>query len=234
MENNLKTFYRFTTMLDFLSFDYLNNQNEIEKNMFHYEHFYPEDGNIGSKFISLITPKSLGFDVKQKKHIIKNVKLEYVFLNNNTLELNISLNFRNLTQAELSLFESEHRESIHSFIQDISVGNIDFSKDYNIQYNCGKFFSSIDYKFNVSFKEIFNVNVDSLKLESIYFYIADLPQISDENFKALFCFIDSFLDQKKLTKDGIILTENICNDFRKNNFIFDKDFEDYMELTYGK
>tara|TARA_Y100000588_G_scaffold395311_1_gene522979 strand:+ start:17240 stop:17734 length:495 start_codon:yes stop_codon:yes gene_type:complete len=164
MENNLKTFYRFTTMLDFLSFDYLNNQNETEKTMFYYEHFYSEEGDIGAKFISIITPKCLGFHVEQKKHIIKNVKVKYVFLNNDTLELNISLNFRNLTQAELSLFEIEHRKSIHSFIQDIIVGNIDFSKDYNIQY----------------------------------------------------------------------LTENICNDFRENNFIFDKDFEDYMELTYGK
>jgi hypothetical protein len=234
MENNLKTFYRFTTMLDFLSFNYLNNQGETEKAMFHYEHFYPEGGNIGSKFISIITPKSLGFNVKQKKHIIKNVKVEYVFLNSNTLELNISLNFRNLTESELSLFESEHRESIHSFIQDISIGKIDFSKDYNIQYDCGKFFSSIDYNFNVSFKEKFNVNVDSLKLESIYFYSADRPQISDENFKALFDFIGSFLDQKKLTEEGFILTEKICDDFRRNSFIFNEDFKDYMELTYGK
>lgn len=234
MENNLKTFYRFTTMLDFLSFDYLNNQDETEKTRFHYEHLYSEGGSIRSKFISIITPKSLGFHVEQKKHIIKNVKLEYVFLNNNTLELNVSLNFRNLTQSELSLFKSKHRESIHSFIQDISVGNIDFSKDYNIQYSCGKFFSSIDYNFNISFKESFNVNVDSLKLESIYFYSEDHPQISDENFKALFYFIDSFLDQKKLTKESIFLTDKICDDFRKNNFIFDEDFEDYMELTYAK
>lgn len=234
MENNLKTFYRFTTMLDFLSFDYLNNQEETEKTMFHYEHFYSENGNIGSKFTSIITPKSLGFSVKQKKHVIKNVKVEYVFLNNNTLELNISLNFRNLAQSELSLFESKHRESLHSFIQDISIEDIDFSKDYNIQYNCGKFFSSIDYNFNIPFKEIFNINLDSLNLESIYFYNKDRPQISDENFKALFDFVDSFLNQKKMTKEGIVLTENICDDFRKNNFIFDEDFKDYMELTYGE